>query len=85
MSENKIIIIATHIVSDIEFIAKEIILLSHGEIIEHGTPQHLLKKLNNKVYEVETSSEDEFKQENVMIVNIKMGANGKIYRINKRK
>ena len=33
MSENKIIIIATHIVSDIEFIAKEIILLSHGEII----------------------------------------------------
>lgn len=81
MSENKIIIIATHIVSDIEFIAKEIILLSHGEIIEHGTPQHLLKKLNNKVYEVETSSEDEFKQENVMIVNIKMGANGKIYRI----
>ena len=64
-----------------EFIAKEIILLSHGEIIEHGTPQHLLKKLNNRVYEVETSSEDEFKQENVMIVNIKMGANGKIYRI----
>ena len=81
MSENKIIIIATHIVSDIEFIAKEIILLSHGEIIEHGTPQHLLKKLNNKVYEVETSSEDEFKQENVMIVNIKMGANGKIVAI----
>ena len=53
-------------------------MLSHGEIIEHGTPQHLLKKLNNKVYEVETSSEDEFKQENVMIVNIKMGAKGKI-------
>ena len=42
---------------------------------------NLLKKLNNKVYEVETSSEDEFKQDNVMIVNIKMGANGKIYRI----
>lgn len=36
ISENKIIIIATHIVSDIEFIAKEIILLKAGEIIDHG-------------------------------------------------
>ena len=48
-ASNKIIIIATHIVSDIEFVAKEIILLKQGEVIDHGSPQQLLENLEGIV------------------------------------
>jgi ABC-type multidrug transport system ATPase subunit len=36
-----IIIISTHIISDIENIAKEILLLKNGSIIKSGTVQEL--------------------------------------------
>ena len=35
MAEDKIIIVSTHVVSDIEPIAKEILVMKHGEIIAH--------------------------------------------------
>lgn len=85
ISENKIIIIATHIVSDIEFIAKEIILLKAGEIIDHGSPQQLLEELDGMVYEVETGLDEEYAQGDAHIVNIKMGSAGKIYRVISKK
>ena len=40
----KIVIIATHVVSDIEFIAKEVLLLKKGEIIGSGKPHELCDK-----------------------------------------
>lgn len=85
ISENKIIIIATHIVSDIEFIAKEIILLKAGEIIDHGSPQQLMEELDGMVYEVETGLDEEYAQGDAYIVNIKMGSAGKIYRVISKK
>ena len=85
ISENKIIIIATHIVSDIEFIAKEIILLKAGEIIDHGSPQQLLEELDGMVYEVETGLDEEYAQGDAYMVNIKMGSAGKIYRVISKK
>ncbi len=53
-SFQKIIIVATHVVSDIEFISKEILLLKKGEIVEHGAPEELLHLVDGKLYEVET-------------------------------
>ena len=47
LSENKIIIISTHIVSDIETIAKEIIMMNSGQILAHGTVTELIKQVNN--------------------------------------
>lgn len=81
ISENKIIILATHLVSDIEFIAKEVILLKFGKIVVAGKPQVLLKQLEGKVYEVEIGIEEEFRNERAKISNIRMGAEGKVYRI----
>jgi ABC-type multidrug transport system ATPase subunit len=45
LSENKIIIISTHIVSDIETIAKEIIMMNSGQILTHGTVTELTKQV----------------------------------------
>lgn len=41
LSDDMIIIISTHIISDIENIAKEILLLKNGSIIKSGTVQEL--------------------------------------------
>lgn len=51
ISINKIVIISTHIVSDIEFIAGNIIFLYNGELIKKGSPNELLKELRGSVFE----------------------------------
>lgn len=48
---NKIVLIATHVVSDIESIAKEILLIKSGQLIAKDTPQHIVTTLVGNVYE----------------------------------
>jgi ABC-type multidrug transport system ATPase subunit len=52
IAADKIVIIATHVVTDIEFIANYIIILKKGNIIIADTPVNLSKGLSKKVYEV---------------------------------
>lgn len=47
LGHEKIIIISTHIVSDIETIAKEILFLKEGHLIDSGTIPELLKKVTD--------------------------------------
>ena len=49
---NKIVIIATHVVPDIEFIARDIIILKKGVVVDNAAPADLLKKMNGKVWNV---------------------------------
>lgn len=48
LSKDKIIIISTHIVSDIENIAKEILFIKEGHLIDSGTIPELLKKVEGE-------------------------------------
>ncbi|SYX86209.1 ABC transporter ATP-binding protein [Paenibacillus alvei] len=48
---NKIVLIATHVVSDIESIAKEILLIKNGQLIAKDTPQHIVTAIEGNVYE----------------------------------
>ena len=47
ISGDKISLISTHVVSDIESIAREIILLRDGQIVDQGTVSGLCKKYGN--------------------------------------
>lgn len=58
IAKDKIVLISTHVVSDIEFIAKEIILLKEGHLVSHDTCENLAKGIADKVYEIEISQED---------------------------
>ena len=58
IAENKIVIFATHVVSDIEFIAKEIILLKSGRLVDCDTTPNLLSQIEDKVFEVEINSSE---------------------------
>jgi len=44
-SENRIVILATHIVSDVEFIANKILLLHQGELLKFAPPTELCREL----------------------------------------
>lgn len=57
IAKDKIVLISTHVVSDIEFIAKEIILLKEGRLVSHDTCENLAKGIADKVYEIEISQE----------------------------
>lgn len=58
VARDKIVIIATHVVTDIEFIAKEIIMLNNGNIIRSGSPSELLSELDGKVWNIFLSDEE---------------------------
>lgn len=52
-AKDKIILIATHVVSDVELIANQILLLRQGELLAKDSTQGLTKKLYGKVWEIE--------------------------------
>lgn len=47
---NRIVIYATHVVSDVEFIAKELLLLERGRLLQKGTPSEFLESLHGQVW-----------------------------------
>lgn len=49
---DKTVIIATHIVSDIEFIADKIIMIKKGELIGYNTPEKLNEEIYGQVFEL---------------------------------
>ena len=58
IAEDKIVLISTHVVSDIEFIAKEILLLKSGKLVSQSTPQELIDSIRGKVFELQASKGD---------------------------
>lgn len=58
MARNRIVILSTHIVSDVEYIADEILLMKKGSIIEQGTPEKILQAVEHKVWEMTVSNEE---------------------------
>lgn len=52
---DKIVILSTHIVSDIEAIADEVLLMKKGKFVLQGTVPELVQKADGKVWELEVS------------------------------
>ena len=57
MARDKIVIFATHVVSDVEFIAKEIMVIKQGELLHKASVPELLKLVEGKVFEVRAGEE----------------------------
>lgn len=74
VSKDKIVLLSTHVVSDVEFIFKEILVMRSGQIRARGTPQSLLDGMNGRVFEVLVTSEEQaayegagYKLSNIML------------------
>lgn len=57
MGKDKIVLLSTHIVSDIEAIASELIVMKKGNVLETGAVDTLVQKVKGKVWEAVVSQE----------------------------
>lgn len=51
LSANRIVILSTHIVSDVEAAATEIVIMNKGRLLQQATPESLLQAVESKVWE----------------------------------
>ena len=61
-SKDRIVILSTHIVSDVEFVAEDIIMMKAGQVLHFGNPQEILSEIDGKVWEctVPTDSAEKY-------------------------
>ena len=50
-SKDRIVILSTHIVSDVEFIAEKIIMMKSGKILHYGKPREITSEMRGRVWE----------------------------------
>ncbi|MBE5887430.1 MAG: ABC transporter ATP-binding protein [Lachnospiraceae bacterium] len=82
IASDKIVLLATHIVSDVEAVAKEIVLMKHGEIIGQGTPYKLIKDIQANVYEIKVEQERLYDiQSNYAVSNLRHTEQGLVAKI----
>jgi ABC-type multidrug transport system ATPase subunit len=51
LAGERIIILSTHIVSDVEAIATDIVIINHGQMLQHAAPETLLQSLEGQVWQ----------------------------------
>jgi ABC-type multidrug transport system ATPase subunit len=58
LSGERIVILSTHIVSDVEATATRIALVNQGQLLRESAPEDLLKEIENKVWEWTVTSDE---------------------------
>ncbi|MFF0292556.1 ABC transporter ATP-binding protein [Kitasatospora sp. NPDC004614] len=51
LAADRIVLLSTHIVSDVEASAADLAVLAHGRLLRRGTPDQLLRELDGQVWE----------------------------------
>ena len=69
LSKEKIILLSTHIVSDVESIADEILILKNGRLRDRGTVSQLVSEISGKVWECEVTEYEANKLEETFLVS----------------
>ena len=81
-AEDKIVILSTHIVSDIEAIADEVLLIKKGRFVMQGTVPELTRRADGKVWELSVSQEEARRwQEKATVANLRHEENRIVLRI----
>lgn len=83
ISKNKIVLLATHVVSDVESIAKEILIMKKGKVVQWGTPGTLIANMEDKVFDVLVTEEEKhwYETNGYQIANITFTAQQMCLRI----
>ncbi|APF26019.1 ABC transporter family protein [Clostridium sporogenes] len=79
LSKDKIVILSTHIVSDIEYIGDEIFIMKNGDIIARDSVEGLIKEIENSVWKCTVSeSEEDYFCNKYCIVNLQHNRDGSL-------
>ncbi|MCC0629213.1 MULTISPECIES: ABC transporter ATP-binding protein [unclassified Clostridioides] len=83
ISRDKIIILSTHIISDIESVAKETIMIKNGKLLVKGTHREILNYMENKVYNIKVKNECEIDkiQSKYKVISIQSDVDSIVLRI----
>lgn len=82
LAMERLVLLSTHIVSDVEYIADEILLMKSGKIECAGTLQELTRNLPVKVWSCNVNNQDADKYiENYKVVNVKPKSHEIILRV----
>ena len=83
LGESRTVLLATHIVPDVEYIAREILLLKGGKLLEQGTPADLAASVKDCVWEFAVDKEEQVTQymQNFKVSNVKQQASQYTLRI----
>lgn len=82
IAQNKIVILSTHIVEDIEMVCPKLAIMSEGKIIHIGTVESILTFAKNKIYVVEVEKElVEYIKTKYKVINIQYRSNKAFCRI----
>ena len=75
IGKETIVILSTHIISDIESIAKETIMVKDGKLLLQGNHREILDGMRGKVFSIKTSNETEVLdiQRQYKVINIQRG------------
>ena len=81
-AQEKIVLLSTHIVSDLEAIAHTVFLMKDGQIQTRGTVPELLQQANGRVWELTVPSQEaETWQARMTVANLRYDGNSVTLRI----
>lgn len=82
LSQDRMVLLSTHIVSDIEYIANEILLMKNGLIKVSGSVEELVRSMPEKVWNLEVEKKQvDFYLKEYKVVNVKTVHGGAQLRI----
>ena len=77
LSGERIVILSTHIVSDVEATATDIAIISQGTLVAHASPEALLQKVEGRVWDwIFPSAELNFVRQQVLVSNTARRSDG---------
>ena len=80
LAEERLVLLSTHIVSDVEFIANKIVLMKEGQCCFKGTSDEVIASMDKKVYcFVAPREQVDHYMRNYLVVNVKtFGSNAEL-------
>ncbi|MCI9153524.1 MAG: ABC transporter ATP-binding protein [Ruminococcus sp.] len=79
LSKGRIVILSTHIVSDVEFIADQVLLMKEGSIVGQGTSREVTDSVRGKVWEYLAEPEEADRMNGTFAVSNLRNESGRVY------
>lgn len=77
ISKDRIVILSTHIVADLESAADDILMMKQGSLIEHASPAKLQSSMDGKVFTISCDDEQAAKLQNEYVISAIQRIDGK--------
>lgn len=58
LGQDRIVLLSTHIVSDVEYIAEEILMMKEGQILHKGSREEIIQNIRGKIWECRVKETD---------------------------